>query len=134
VSLAIVYGPADRNGFFSVPVSIVRRAANLGPPLPGQPGPFSLGSPGIAEEALRRAGFRDVRVETSSAPLRMKSAAECLDFERESFGALHQLLSSRDPAGRAAAWEEVAAALRQFEDGEGAFAAPCELVIVVGTK
>ena len=131
---AIVYGPADRNGFFSVPVSIIRRLANLGPPLPGQPGPFSLGSPGAAEEALRRAGFRDVRAETRSAPLRMKSAGECLRFERESFGALHQMLSPLDPAGREAAWEEVAAALRQFEDGDGAFAGPCELVVVAGTK
>jgi SAM-dependent methyltransferase len=131
---AIVYGPADKNGFFSVPVSIIRRLANLGPPLPGQPGPFSLGSPGVAEEALRRAGFRDVRAETCSAPLRMKSAGECLRFERESFGALHQMLSSLDPAGREAAWEEVAAALRQFEESDGAFAGPCELVVVVGTK
>ena len=40
---AIVYSTADKNGFFSVPVSIVRRHAKLGPPLPGQPGPFSLG-------------------------------------------------------------------------------------------
>jgi SAM-dependent methyltransferase len=130
---AIVYGSADRNGFFSVPVSIIRRLANLGPPLPGQPGPFSLGSPGVAEEALRRAGFRDVKAETCSAPLRMTSAGECLRFERESFGALHQMLSSLDPAGREAAWEEVATGLRQFEDGE-AFVGPCELVVVVGTK
>ncbi len=64
----------------------------------------------------------------------MKSAGDCLRFERESFGALHQMLSSLDPAGREAAWEEVAAALRQFEDAAGAFAGPCELVVVVGTK
>jgi hypothetical protein len=64
----------------------------------------------------------------------MNSVGECLRFERESFGALHQMLSSLDPAVRAADWEEVAAALRRFEDGDGAFAGPCELVIVVGTK
>src|SRR5882672_316217 len=131
---AIVYGPADRNGFFSVPVSIIRRLANLGPPLPGQPGPFSLGGPGVAEEALRRAGFRDVKAESVAAPLRMKSADACLRFERESFGALHQMLSSLDPAGRDAAWAEVGGALREFEDAQGAFAGPCELVVVVGTK
>jgi SAM-dependent methyltransferase len=131
---AIVYGPADKNGFFSVPVSIIRRMANLGPPLPGQPGPFSLGGPGVAEEALRRAGFRDVKAETVLAPLRMNSAGECLRFEKESFGALHQMLSSLEPAGRDAAWAEVGRALRDFEDPKGAFAGPCELVLVVGTK
>jgi ubiquinone/menaquinone biosynthesis C-methylase UbiE len=38
---AIVYSTAEHNQFFSVPVSIFRRRAQLPPPLPGQPGPFS---------------------------------------------------------------------------------------------
>lgn len=131
---AIVYATADKNEFFSVPVSIVRRHAKLGPPLAGQPGPFSLGGEGAIEQAFVRAGFRDVKVESVAAPLRMKSAAECLDFEKESFGALHQMLSSLDPTERDAAWVEVGAALRKFEDGDAAFVGPCELVVAVGTK
>jgi len=131
---AIVYGPADRNGFFSVPVSIIRRHAKLGPPLPGQPGPFSLGAPGALEAALTTAGFRDVKAETVSAPLRMKAAAECLRFEKESFGALHQMLSTLDAGARERAWDEVAGALREFERGGEGFVGPCELVVGVGTK
>lgn len=130
---AIVYASAEANGFFSVPVSIVRRHAKLGPPLPGQPGPFSLGGTGVLEAALREAGFRDVKSEVVAAPLRMKSAAECLRFEKESFGALHQMLSSLDPASREAAWSEVGSGLRAFEREEG-FVGPCELVVAVGTK
>jgi SAM-dependent methyltransferase len=130
---AIVYATAEKNGFFSVPVSIVRKHAKLGPPLPGQPGPFSLGAPGVITEAFTRAGFRDVKVENLSAPLRMASTAECLRFEKESFGALHQMLASLDPAGRDAAWAEVGAALGEFER-DGAFVAPCELIIAVATK
>jgi SAM-dependent methyltransferase len=38
---AIVYSTADRNQFFSIPVSVIRRRAGLPPPAPGQPGPFS---------------------------------------------------------------------------------------------
>ncbi len=131
---AIVYATADKNGFFSVPVSIVRRHAKLGPPLVGQPGPFSLGGEGVLEQAFVRAGFRDVKVESIAAPLRMKSADECLGLQKESFGALHQMLSSLDPAGRDAAWAEVKAALRNFEDGQAGFVGPCELVLAVGTK
>jgi len=131
---AIVYATADKNGFFSVPVSIVRRHAKLGPPLAGQPGPFSLGGAGALDDAFTRAGFRDVKVETLSAPLRMKSSAECLCFEQESFGALHQMLSSLDPAGRQAAWAEVGSALAAFDDPNDGFVAPCELVIAVGTR
>jgi hypothetical protein len=33
------------NGFFSIPVSIIRRRAQLPAPAPGQPGPLSLGPP-----------------------------------------------------------------------------------------
>ena len=130
---AIVYSTADKNGFFSVPIDIVRRRASLGPPLPGQPGPFSLGAAGVLESAFGEAGFRDVRTRVVSAPLRMASAAEYLRFARESFGALHQMLSGLDEPARAAAWAEIANALAQFEDASG-FVGPCELVIGVGTK
>ena len=131
---AIVYSTAEKNGFFSLPVSLVRRHAKLGPPLPGQPGPFSLGGPGVIEEAFVRAGFRDVKAERVDAPLRMTSAAECLRFERESFGALHQMLSSLDPAGREAAWKEVGNALQEFERGADGFVGQCELIVATGTK
>jgi ubiquinone/menaquinone biosynthesis C-methylase UbiE len=130
---AIVYSTPDRNAFFSTPVSIIRRRANLGPPLPGQPGPFSLGAPGVLAAAYERAGFRDVVVEVVPAPLRLADAAACVQFERDSFGALHQMLAGLDEAGRRAAWDEIGAALRAFEGPQG-FVGPCELVIAVGTK
>lgn len=130
---AIGFTTPDRNGFFSIPVSICRRRANLPPPAPEQPGPFSMGGPGAFEDAYGRAGFREVRVEKVAAPLRMKSAEECLRFEKESFGALHQMLSGLDEAGRQAAWDEIAAALRQFETPHG-FEAPCELVVAAGVR
>jgi SAM-dependent methyltransferase len=130
---AIVYSTADRNGFFSVPISVIRRRASLPPPLPGQPGPFSLGAAGVLDEALRTAGFRSVETRTVPAPLRMTSAAECLRFEKESFGALHQMLAGLDEAGRAAAWQEIAGALATFEGKDG-FEAPCELIVAVGVK
>ena len=130
---AIVYSTADNNKFFSIPVSIIRRRANLPPPLPGQPGPFSLGNPGVLEETFRRAGFRDVQARTIPAPVRMKTAAECVRFEKESFGALHQMLAGLDDAGREAAWQEIEQELRGFETPAG-FEGPCEMVIGVGVK
>jgi len=129
----VVYSTADRNGFFSVPVSIIRRKAGLGPPLPGQPGPFSLGDPAVLEEELAGAGFRSIVIERVASPVRLASAAECLRFEKESFGALHQMLAGLPPAGREAAWEEVGDALRQFETTEG-FVGPCEMLVAVGAR
>jgi SAM-dependent methyltransferase len=129
----IVYAAADANGFFSVPVSIIRRAAGLGLPLPGQPGPFSLGSEGVLEKELAQAGFGNIEIREIDAPLRLPSAAQCLRFERESFGALHQMLSGLSEPEREAAWTEVGEALRQFEDPAG-FSGPCRLLIGAGTR
>jgi hypothetical protein len=64
----------------------------------------------------------------------MESAAECLRFEKESFGALHQMLSLLGPMGRDSAWREVESALRQFEHDTDGFVGPCALVVAVGTK
>jgi hypothetical protein len=88
----------------------------------------------VLGDAFTRAGFREVTVETVSAPLHMTSAKEYVRFAQESFGALHQMLSSLDAAGRDAAWAEVATEVERFEDGGGRFVGPCELLVAVGTK
>lgn len=130
---AVVYSTPDRNAFFSIPVSIIRQRAQLPPPAPGQPGPFSLGAPGMLEDALTRAGFSDVAVDTVSSPLRLPTAAECVRFERESFGALHQMVAGVPEAERPAVWDEIEAALARFEGPDG-FVGPCELLVASGRK
>lgn len=130
---AITYSTPENNKFFSVPVSIIRRRANLPPPLPGQPGPFSLGSPGVLEAAYQKAGFRDVRIRLVPSPLRMPSAAECVRFERESFGALHQMLAGVPEAERPSVWDEIEQELKKFEGADG-FVGPCEMVVAIGIK
>lgn len=130
---AIVYSTPDNNAFFSIPVSIIRRRAKLPPPLPGQPGPFSLGVDGVLAAALERAGFRDVVVEKIDAPVRLPSAAECVRFERESFGALHQMMATLSDDERTDTWREIESVLGKF-DGPSGFVGPCEMLVGVGTK
>lgn len=127
------YSTADKNEFFSLPVAIIRKRAQLPPPLPGQPGPFSLGDPAVLERLLSEAGFREVEVRKVDAPVRVESAAECVRFERESFGALHQMMGSLSEAEREEVWQEIEEALGRFE-GPGGFVGPCELVLGAGTK
>jgi len=130
---AIVYSTPDKNTFFSVPVDIIRRRAKLPPPLPGQPGPFSLGAEGVIERAFEQAGFAEVRSVRVDSPLRMASAAECVRFERESFGALHQMLGSLSDPEKQSVWEEIERELGRFGSDVG-FAGPCEMVVAVGRK
>ena len=127
---AIVFAEPDRNGFFSIPIGIIRRRAQLPPPAPRLPGPFSAATLG---EQLEAAGFRDVDVRRLPAPVVLESAAECTRLERESFGALHQMLAALSEAEREETWAEIEAALREFEGPDG-FVGPCELLVGAGTK
>ena len=128
---AIVYSTPDKNQFFSIPVGIIRRRAKLPPPQPGQPGPFSLGGDGVLAAAYERAGMRDIEVRKVDSPVRLPSAAECVRFERESFGALHQMMSTLSDAERAETWDEIERELRQFETSSG-FVGPCEMIVGAG--
>ena len=129
----VTYSSAAANGFFSVPVSIVRERAQLPTPAPGQPGPFSLADPDVLARELEQAGFRDIEVELIDAPVLLSSAAECARFQRESFGALHQMLGAMAPEDQNLVWTEIESALAQYEADDG-FVGPCELVIAGATK
>jgi hypothetical protein len=63
----------------------------------------------------------------------MRSAEECVRFEQESFGFLHQLMASLSDEDKAKLWNEIRTQLRQFETGSG-FVGPCELLVVAAAK
>ncbi|MRG48307.1 methyltransferase domain-containing protein [Chitinophaga sp. SYP-B3965] len=130
---AIVYSTPEKNKFFSVPVSIIRNRAALPPPLPGQPGPFSLGAEGVIEAAFTKAGFKNVKSALVHSPVLLPSAKQCVQFEQESFGALHQMMSGLRDAEKESVWQEIEQALEQFENGSG-FEGPCEMIVAVGEK
>lgn len=127
------YSTAASNGFFSLPVSIIRERAKLPPPAAGQPGPFSLADPEVLERDLTQAGFRDVVIEVLDAPVRLPSAAECVRFERESFGALHQMLSAMSTGDQNDVWSEIECALERYDTDDG-FVGPCQLLIAGATR
>ena len=129
---AIVYSTPERNAFFSTPVKLIRERARLPAPLPGQPGPFSLGGEGVLEALFAQAGLKRIEVKRVPSPVRLPSAAECVRFERESFGALHQMMAGLTEAERAQVWRDIETALRAFETPEG-FVGPCEMLVGVGT-
>jgi SAM-dependent methyltransferase len=130
---AIVYATAEECRFFSDPVGVIRRHAALPPPAPAQPGPFSLGSPGRIEELFEAAGLEEVQARKIDASVILPSAEECLRFEQESFGALHQMLGKLDESAKARAWAEVGEKLSAFETN-GRFEGPCVMIAAVGRK
>jgi len=117
----------------SIPFSIIRRRAQLPPPAPGQPGPFSFGAPGVLEDAFQGAGFRDIVASRVAGPVRLASSTECVRFERESFAALHQMMAGLTEAEREEVWNEIAQELRAFEAANG-FEGPCTLLVAGARK
>ena len=77
--------------------------------------------------------FLSPAVRALDTPLRMRSARECVQFERDSFGALHQMLAGLSESEREATWQEIEAALGTFERPDG-FIAPCQILIGTATR
>jgi len=119
--------------FDAVPVSIIRRRAQLPAPAPGQPGPFSLGGPGVLEGVFRRAGFADAEVRVVPLPHRMTSAAEYVRVAREAFGGLNAMMAHLPPEERESVWNEVEDSMRSFES-PGGFEVPGECLVGSATK
>jgi SAM-dependent methyltransferase len=132
-AVVAVFSTPDRNGWGAVPIGVIRKRAQLPPPLPGQPGPFSMGGEGALEGAFREVNFRNIQAHKLSAPLRMSSAAECIHFERESFGAFNQMMAHLPREECKAIWDEAEVAMKVFEHPNG-FEAPCESIVGVGVK
>ena len=129
----MVFSTPERNSWGAVPASIIRRRAQLPPPVPGQPGPFSLGAPGVLEGAFRQAGFADPEILAVPAPHRMASAAEYVRIAREAFGAFNAMMAHLSTEERESAWNEVEDSMRCFESPSG-FEAPGECLVGTATK
>ncbi len=127
------YTAPEKNDWGSTPISVIRRRAHLPPPVPGQPGPFSLGAAGVLQGALDQAGFRNVVTRVVSTPLRMPSARDCIRFQRESFGGFNQMMAHLSTQERESIWDEVEDAMKRYEGPDG-FIAPCESSVAVGYK
>lgn len=129
----VVFSTPERNSWGSIPVSIIRRRAQLPPPVAGQPGPFALGAPGVLENVFRQAGFADPEVRAVPAPLRMASTAEYVRLAREAFGAFNAMMAHLPPQERESVWDEVEGAMRNFESADG-FEVPGECLVGTAAK
>jgi SAM-dependent methyltransferase len=129
----VVFSTPDRNSWGAMPASIIRQRAQLPPPAPGQPGPFSLGGPGVLEGVFRQAGFANPEVRAVPVPHRMTSAAEYVRVAREAFGAFNAMMAHLPPREREAVWNEVEGSMRSFEL-PGAFEVPGECLVGAATK
>lgn len=129
----MVFSTPERNSWGAIPASIIRRRAHIPPPVQGQPGPFSLGGPGVLEELFSEAGFDRAEIHTEPLPHRAASAGEYVQVAREAFGGFNAMMGHLSPQERESVWNEVASSMRCFESPDG-FEAPGECLIAAATK
>jgi len=129
----VVFSTPDRNSWGAMPASIIRQRAQLPPPVPGQPGPFSLGASGVLEGVFLQAGFADPEIRAVPVPLKMASSAEYVRVAREAFGAFNAMMAHLSPQERESIWNEVEGSMRSFES-PGGFEVPGECLVGAATK
>jgi len=128
-----VFSTPERNTWGAMPASIIRRRAQLPPPIPGQPGPFSLGGPGVLESAFRQAGFANPDVRTVPAPHGAASAADYVRVASEAFGGFNAMMAHLPAQERESVWNEIEGSMRSFESS-GGFEVPGECLVGTATK
>ena len=128
-----VFSTPDRNSWGALPASIIRKRAQLPPPVPGQPGPFSLGAPGVLEGVFRQAGFADPEIRAVPVPHKAASAAEYVRVAREAFGGFNAMMAQLPSQECESVWNEVEDSMRSFES-PAEFQVPGECLVGAATK
>lgn len=130
----MVFSTPDMNPCVSIMVSTAFKHAGLPPRDPYQPGGLlSLGKPGLIDELYRQAGFSRVATTKVTAPFRLPSVKDYLEFVRTSASPILQILGRLDDAARNAAWAEIESSLSAFET-PGGWEGPNELLLTVGRR
>ncbi len=127
---AVVWSLGERNPVLHTPLRVVER--RIGPqPAVAMHLALSMGEPGVLENTLKAAGFRDVWVQAVPANRRAVSLEILLQTMRG--GPAGETISLLPEAQREDAWAEVAAELRRCQSPNGV-EVPGELLVGVGTN
>jgi SAM-dependent methyltransferase len=130
----MVFSTPDKNPCVAILISTTLKHAGLPPRDPYQPGGLlSLGKPGLIDELFQQAGFSRVATTKVTAPFRLPSVDDYLDFVRTSASPIVQILGKLDDAARDAAWAEIKSKLSVFNTPSG-WEGPNELLLTAGRR
>jgi ubiquinone/menaquinone biosynthesis C-methylase UbiE len=130
---AIVMSSAERCRYFALPLEIACRHARQPRSALDRIGLFSLGSPGVLEDALTNAGFSNVTVRPVPTRRWYPSRAEALQDRKNSCPEVGELMADLSDTEREAAWSEIEHAIGQFEGPNGVEVSG-EVLVCAGTK
>ena len=115
-----VWGPPERNPFFSIVGGKLVEGGHVPPPKPPPaPGIFAMGSEERTAQLLEAAGFGDVRIAEVEVRFRVPSAREYLEFTADTAGPIAIAVRGLPDEDRKALESELEQAFAPFASGEG---------------
>jgi len=131
---ALVFSGPQGNPCIAILVSTAMRHAGLCQASASEPGTLlSLGQTGLLAELLDAAGFVDIEVRAVSAPMRLPTCQDYIDFVRTAGLPIMAILAPLSAVAQAAAWRDMAAQLDQFNTSTG-WVGPNELLLCAATR
>lgn len=126
---ALVFSTAEKNPCLSITINTARKHARMARTLTIKPGTLlSLGEPGLIDRLLHAAGFMDINVQPLSAPFRLSSSAQYVDFLRSSASPIMEMLASLSAEAEGNAWNDIENQLSVFNTAS-AWEGPNELLL-----
>jgi ubiquinone/menaquinone biosynthesis C-methylase UbiE len=118
-----VWGPPERNPYFSAVAIPLVGGGHMPPPDPKGPGPFSMASTERIRELLGAAGFGEVRVEEVAVSFEVPDIDWYLAFVADTAGPIAMVLRGLSATDRDAVTAQAGAALERFA-GDGGYRIP----------
>jgi len=120
----------------SLGFGVAARKLELPPPPPQTPGPFSMADPEPVLDALRKAGFVDVRAQEVQTTFQAASVDEFIDYCQATLpGWLAARLAERFGTDRGnSVWSEIAEAVAPYVQPDGQVALPSIAVCFAGRR
>ena len=126
---ALVFSTAEKNPCLSITIDTGLKHAGIAKKSMVKSGTLlSLGEPGLLDRLLRAAGFIDVNVQPLSAPFRLSSSAQYVDFLRYSASPIMAMLASLSTEAQINAWADIENELNMFNTASG-WEGPNELLL-----
>jgi SAM-dependent methyltransferase len=126
---ALVFSTAEKNPCLSITIDTALKHAGIAKKSMMNSGTLlSLGEPGLLARLLSAAGFIDVNVQPFSAPFRLSSSAQYVDFLRYSASPIMEMLASLSAEAQITAWVDIEKQLNVFNTASG-WEGPNELLL-----
>jgi SAM-dependent methyltransferase len=118
----------------SLAARVAREILQIPPPAPGVPSPFSLADSDALEEALRAAGFVNVRSQRLEIIWEFGSSEAYVDHTRDVGGNLNALLAEYPAERQSEVWRAIEETAQQYAGEDGRVRMLNQTICVVGER